>query len=88
LLSSVFLTIRPFPRFVRVSLLFTGVYLLMAISAVLTAREVQEFRWDWGTALLAGLAVNVVVALLSCINHVNRRPLEKAKTTSEFIAKS
>ncbi len=88
MLSPVFLTIRPFPRFVRVSLLFAGVYLMVAMSAVLTTREVQEFRWDWGTALLAGLAVNSVIGVLSCINHVNRRPLEKAKTTSEFIAKS
>lgn len=88
LLSPIFLTIRPFPRFVRVSLLFASIYLLLAVSAVFVSREVEAFTWNYSSGLLAAVISNITIGVVSCVNHVNRRPLEKAKTTSEFISKS
>ena len=88
LLSVLFLTIRPFPRFVRISLLFLSFYVTMACAALLHPREETEFYWDVKVAFVSVLISNVVVGVLSCINHVDRSPLERAKTTNEFIQKS
>lgn len=88
MLSVFFLTIRPFPRFVRISLLFLSLYLMLACSALVHSREVAEFYWDAKGALISVVVANGVVGVLSCANHINRKPLERAKTTSEFIQKS
>ena len=77
-------TLRPFPRFIRISLLFTEIYFELFLSCFFVClwgsyREI-DFISLWVVALSQAL-----ITLIGNVNRTSNKALVKAKNTCEFI---
>ena len=77
-------TLRPFPRFIRISLLFTEIYVELLLSCF--------FVCLWGSyrgidfiSLWVVVLSQILITLIGNINRTSNKALVKAKNTGEFI---
>ncbi|OMJ70510.1 hypothetical protein SteCoe_31507 [Stentor coeruleus] len=85
LTSIMFETMRPFPRFVRVLLLFTEIYIQLFLSCIFVCLWGSYKGIDFISLWVVFLS-QVMTTLIGNITRTSSRPLEKAKDTQEFIA--